>query len=114
MTAAAGGADLRPAAEATEAARAESSPLLPLPVGRWCYSVPMSRASKCGAWLRCRNAGRKVGIPDHAWRRDHGAGFWRWHTAAPDRIDEQSAWLQRRAVEAAAEAAGLDAAEVTP
>jgi hypothetical protein len=68
------------------------------PHHRWTFEVPQQggRISRCEAWNRCRRAGRRVGVPEHAWRKCHDGGMWRWRTASLDTIDRQSRYLAAR------------------
>lgn len=47
----------------------------------WVFQVARDRASKNDAWRRCVHAGRRVGIPEHAWLRAHTDSQWQYMTA---------------------------------
>ncbi len=91
----------------------------------WTFEVPRSAMSKGAAWRRCVRSGRRIGIPTHAWLKDHDrgctcdretgkrdpycpigdqigyhpigvGGVWRWHTDTNERIAARGRAVERR------------------
>jgi len=63
------------------------------------------RPSRARAWYNCVAAGRRVGIPDHGWRKRHvyhedGSATWCWYTAEPEALDQQTEMLREMGAEA--------------
>jgi hypothetical protein len=53
--------------------------------GGWTFGpVSTQTASKVAVWKMCREAGKTVGIPEHAWTAVHGKDAWLYITAGPE------------------------------
>ena len=91
----------------------------------WTFELPAGpgEISRHAAWVRCCRSGRRVGIPNHAWRKDHrfeptymsdsgrgAAVAWRWFTDIDANIERREQAMERQwtaGAAAAAERGGL-------
>ena len=48
--------------------------------GHWVFEVPKTDMSRGGAWDRCVRSGKRVGIPQNAWSKNHTKKSWRYYT----------------------------------
>ncbi len=35
--------------------------------------------SRAEAWMHVKSIGKRRGLAEHGWRKDHGVGCWRWY-----------------------------------
>ncbi len=43
--------------------------------GTWVFEVPRAAMTKDAAWRRCVRSGQRIGIPAHAWLKDHSSSY---------------------------------------